>query len=78
MSDFKQATDAGDALKRVDTQASEMALAEDNLERGYAHLGVMLLEVAEMQYWRLQYGTFREYLKSVSEKSKKTVGQLQQ
>jgi len=67
-----------DALRLVTKQAAEMASAEDQCERGYAHLGWLLLEVSEMQYWKVQYDTFREYLKSVAEVSKKTPGQLQQ
>jgi hypothetical protein len=37
----------------------------------------MLLEVAEMGYWRIRYPTFREYLKTVAQISRKTVSQLQ-
>jgi hypothetical protein len=59
-------------------QAAKMATAEDGIEKGYASLGWMLLEVAEMQYWRVQHDTFRDYLKSVAMKSRKTPGQLQQ
>lgn len=76
--DSKLRAVAGDLMRSIEKQAMQLATAEDGLERGYAHLGWSLLEVAEMQYWRLQYGTFREYLKSVSMKSKKTPGQLQQ
>jgi len=78
MSDFKEFTDGAARLRDVEMQASQMALAEDGLERGYAHLGMMLLEVSEMQYWRIHHDTFRGYLQSVSEQSKKTAGQLQQ
>ena len=67
-----------DALRSVEYQAKVMATTEDQFERGYAHLGWLLLEVASMQYWRVKYETFREYLKSVAEVSKRTPGQLQQ
>lgn len=78
MTDFQHAADGSSLLRSVEKQAAQMAVAEDGLERGYAHLGWMLLEVAEMQYWRVQHGTFRDYLKTVSLKSKRTPGQLQQ
>ena len=67
-----------DALRLVTKQASEMATAEDQCERGYAHLGWLLLEVASMQYWKVQYNTFRDYLKSVAMVSKRTPRQLHQ
>jgi hypothetical protein len=38
----------------------------------------MLLEIASMQYWRVNHDTFKEYLRTVSAISKKTPGQLQQ
>jgi hypothetical protein len=78
MSDFKYMNDGGGLLRSIETQAEKMAVAEDGLEKGYAHLGLMLLEVSEMSYWRVHYETFKDYLKSVSMKSKKTPGQLQQ
>src|ERR1019366_3742349 len=71
-------TDIGLTLNNVVTQAVLMAELDDQSERGYAHLGWMLLEVADMQYWRVSYPTFRAYLGSVAMVSKKTVGQLQQ
>lgn len=64
-------------LLRVENQAKEMAKTEALCERGYAHLGWLLLEVAEMQYWRVHYSTFRDYLKSVALVAKKTPEQLQ-
>lgn len=66
------------ALSIVFACAREMAAVDDQCEKGYAHLGWLILEVAEMQYWRVKYDTFRDYLRSVSMVSKKTVGQLQQ
>ena len=65
------------ALVTVDTKAAEMAVATDSCERGFAHLGYLLLEVAEMQYWRVKFDTFQEYLKSVGKAAKKTPGELQ-
>ena len=78
MSDFKEFTDGAERMRNVETQAAKMAVVEDGLERGYAHLGMMLLEVAEMQYWRVHHDTFRGYLKSVAVKAKRTPGQMQQ
>lgn len=63
---------ADDALQRVAMQAGAMAAVDDQFERGYAHLGWLLLEVAELQLWRVNYATFREYLRSVAAISKKT------
>ena len=64
-------------LLRVENQAKEMAKAEQLCERGYAHLGYLLLEVAQMQYWRVHFNTFRDYLKNISLVAKKTPEQLQ-
>jgi hypothetical protein len=71
-----QFANGDDALRLVNKQAVDMATAEEQCERGYAHLGWLLLEVAEMQYWRIHHGTFREYLGIVATASKKTVPQL--
>ena len=65
-------------LTQVTEKAKELALAENQCERGYAHLGYMLFEVSEMQYWRVNFDSFGDYLKSVSMDSKKTPGQLKQ
>jgi hypothetical protein len=70
--------DAQDKLVSIEAHVARMVEAENGVEKGYARLGWMLLEVAQMQYWRVTYSTFREYLKEVSQKSKKSVGQLQQ
>lgn len=66
-----------DALIAVNRQAREMAVVDDQCEKGYARLGWLLLEVAEMQYWKVKYATFKEYLNTVSQISKKTTAQLQ-
>src|SRR5579863_5051058 len=66
-----------EALHLVEKQAKEMAQAEDKCERGYAHLGWLILEVAQMQYWKLHYSTFRDYLKNLALISHKTPEQLQ-
>lgn len=63
-------------LLQVEQQAKEMAKTEQLCERGYAHLGWLLLEVASMQYWRVHYSTFRDYLKGVALVAKKTPEQL--
>src|SRR5579863_9210407 len=65
-------------LQQVDLTAEELAKAEGQCEKGYAHLGWLLLEVAEMQYWRVRFNSFGDYLKSVAQISKKTHGQLRQ
>ena len=78
MSDFKQSDEGGRALFQVTARAEEMAKQEDSLESGYARLGYMLLEVSEMQYWRVQHNTFRDYLKAVAMVSRKTPAQLMQ
>ena len=69
---------ADDILQQVNQKARELAVVENQCERGYAHLGWMLLEIASMQYWRVNHDTFKEYLRTVSAISKKTPGQLQQ
>ena len=78
MSDFKQSDEGGRVLFQVTARAEEMAKQEDSLESGYARLGYMLLEVSEMQYWRVQHNTFRDYLKAVAMVSRKTPAQLMQ
>ena len=72
-----QYINAGDALGLVNKHAREMADVDAKQERGYAHLGRLLLEVSDLQLWRVRYETFREYLASVAEISKRTVPQLQ-
>lgn len=72
MSDEIRNINADDALQRVAMQAGAMAAVDDQFERGYAHLGWLLLEVAELQLWRVRHETFREYLRSVAAISKKT------
>lgn len=67
-----------DPLGAVRQTAMHLAVYEENAERGYAHLGWLLLRVAEMQYWRVHYTTFREYLRSVAQISRKSVGQIHQ
>lgn len=69
--------DAGLLMAAIEKQAADMAIAENGVERGYAHLGWMILEVAEMQYWRVKHDTFRDYLVGVASRAKKTVPQIQ-
>jgi hypothetical protein len=73
-----QYVNAGDALGLVNKHAREMADVDAKQERGYAHLGRLLLEVSDLQLWRVQYDTFKDYLQIVSKISKRSVGQLQQ
>ena len=68
--------DGEERLRAVEHQAAVLALNEVMCERGYAHLGWLLLEVAELRLWMVRYKTFREYLRSVSQISKKAPGQL--
>lgn len=77
MSDFKNIAEADGVLRSVEMQAQRMSQVEDGLERGYAHLGWMLLEVNEMKYWRVHHSSFRDYLKKVSMVSKRSQAQLQ-
>ena len=72
-----QAAVAGDLLDRVRNQAERMAAQNDGLQKGYADLGWDVLEVAEMQYWRVNFDTFKDYLKTVAERAKITVQMLQ-
>lgn len=78
MSDFKHADEGQRILFQVTARAEEMAKQEDSLESGYARLGWMLLEVSEMQYWRVHHQTWRDYLKSVAMVSRKSPAQLMQ
>lgn len=78
MSDFKQADEGSRVLFQVNACAEELAKHENILERGYARLGWMLLEVSEMQYWRVHHPTWRDYLKLVAMDSRKSPAQLMQ
>lgn len=66
------------ALVHVNTQAEDMAALDRECEAGYAQLGWRLLEVAQMQYWRLSFDRWDDYLKSVAVLAKKTPAQLKQ
>ena len=70
--------DGDSLLREIDAHAYQMALAEDGIERGYAHIGLMLLETAEMEYWRVRFDTFTDYLADVAKKAKRSSGQLKQ
>jgi len=78
VSDLKHMDEATAVLKRVDTQVAMLASAENGLERGYAYLGYLLLEVYEMQYWRVHFSSFREYLNDIGSKFNRSAGRLQQ
>ena len=69
---------AEERLRVVNYEAASLAAAEGACESGYAHLGWLLFEVAELQLWRVQHDTFRDYLRAVAMVSKKTAGQLHQ
>lgn len=68
--------DGKQLLFQVQQRAEDMAKQEDILERGYARLGFMLMEVSEMRYWKIHHNTWREYLKELSIVSHKSPGQL--
>lgn len=67
---------AANLLRKVDTQAATMAAMDDGLERGFAHLGYLLLEVSEMRYWTVNHETWRDYLKDLAPKARRSVDQL--
>jgi hypothetical protein len=69
---------ANEALNRVDTQVAMLAAAENGLERGYARLGYLILEVSEMQYWRITCDSFYQYLQTLAVKFNRSAGRLQQ
>jgi hypothetical protein len=69
---------AEERLRVVNYEAASLAAAEGACESGYAHLGWLLFEVAELQLWRVQHDTFRDYLRAVALVSKKSAGQLHQ
>jgi hypothetical protein len=78
MSDLKHIDEAADVLQKVNTQVEMLASAENKLERGYAYLGYLLLEVYEMQYWRVRFESFRAYLQSVADEYHRSSGRLHQ
>lgn len=61
----------------VEKEAAALSKLDADCERGYAHLGWLLLEVASLQIWRLHFTTFREYLKNVALVAHRTPEQLQ-
>ena len=78
MTDEMRNINADDAIQAVKDKAIALAAGDEAAESGYAHLGWMLFEVAELQLWRVQHETFRDYLRAVAMVSKKTAGQLHQ
>lgn len=64
------------ALSLVNEKALELSKVENECERGWAHFGRLVLEVAEMGYWQLKYDRFADYLKDVSVVARKTPAQL--
>jgi len=65
-------------LRAVDRQADELGKSTSLQERGFANLGYAILEVSELQYWRVHFETFREYLKDLAPRCGRSAGQLQQ
>jgi hypothetical protein len=78
VSDFKTADEGGRLLWEAQESAKVMAAYEANIESGYALLGWKMLEISEMQYWRVGYATWREYVKVVAEHAHRTPGQIMQ
>lgn len=78
VSDLKHIDEAADVLRKVNNQVAMLASAENKLEQGYAYLGYLLLEVHEMQYWRIQFESFRAYLQSVADEYHRSAGRLHQ
>lgn len=72
-----QYANSEEALRSVNMHAAFMAEMDSQSEKGYAHLGWMLLEVADMGYWKVKHDTFKDYLRGVAQIAKKTTGQLQ-
>jgi hypothetical protein len=70
-------TEEQNPIHLVEREAIALSKLDADCERGYAHLGWLLLQVASLQYWRLHFTTFRDYLKSVAVVAKKTPEQLQ-
>ena len=77
MTDSLMNSKANEALNRVDTQVAMLASAENGLERGYAYLGYLILEVAELQYWRVNYDSFYQYLQCLATKFNRGTGCIQ-
>jgi hypothetical protein len=78
MTDEMRNLNADDRLAAVKHKAECLATADRDVEQGYAQLGWMLFEVAELQLWRVRHETFRDYLRAVALVSKKPAGQLHQ
>lgn len=63
-------------LQQVNDKALELAKIDNESERGWAHFGYLMLEVAEMGYWQLKYDRFQDYIKDVAVVARKTPAQL--
>ena len=70
--------DAETVLKNINIKAAELAETDSAFEMGFARLGWMILEAAEMRYWVVRYDTFRDYLKTVAQIAHRSTAQLQQ
>ena len=77
MSDLVHISPAATLLQKVDNQVERLAEVENGLERGYAILGYLLLEVHEMQVWRLHFTTFGAYLESLGARFNRSAKRLQ-
>jgi hypothetical protein len=78
MADEMRSINADERLASVKQFAESLANIDAATEIGYAQLGWKLFEVAELQLWRVQHDTFRDYLRAVAMVSKRTSGQLHQ
>lgn len=63
-------------LTAVGVQVDLLASTDGACESGYARLGWLLLEVAQLQLWRIHHDTFRAYLRALAIDSTKTVETL--
>lgn len=70
-------TEEQNPIHLVEREAAALSKLDADCERGYAHLGWLLLKVASLQVWRLHFTTFRDYLKSVALTAHRTPEQLQ-
>lgn len=54
-------------LAEVETLVGQLSNAENELEKGYAHLAFLLKEVSEKRYWEGEHESFGDYLGHLSQ-----------
>jgi len=67
---------AKDLMEMIDEDALHLGASSTGLERGFATLGFMILEVAQMHYWEVHYDTFQQFLADVSGRCGRSINQL--